>query len=327
MQRRIESGVVVLIGLILIAVALIAQLFTRAPAFEELTDDFRLAMTQESITTMQEDLAGMGAMTEEMQTEVMPALAQALGMTPEDFASFSAEAYPVFTTGMAALPDITQNFVGFADSLQAQRENFEAADAIPTRSIPATVIPWAMLAAGVLAIGIGLAMFRFGKAAYAAVILGVLLVGAPLLMSLGTKAAKADDLNKGLRPIMTTEQVDASHLALATVSDMGWEMRTNMLPTLALQMQMTEPELMAYFGENFPATGAMLEEMDPMLARFDGMVKTMAANIENYDTIKPLTLEPIVWILIAAGALIAITGGLAFFTPAPVTRMRPIATH
>ena len=91
MQRRIESGVVVLIGVALIVVALAAQLFTRAPAFERLTDDFRVAMTDAGIATMNEDLGGMEAMSAELKSDVLPTIAGALGMTPEEFDAYAVE--------------------------------------------------------------------------------------------------------------------------------------------------------------------------------------------------------------------------------------------
>ena len=80
MQRRIESGVVILVGIALIIVAVVAQLFTRAPAFEEMTDDFRAAMTTESIATMHSDIEVLSAMGQEMQTSVTPALAESFGL-------------------------------------------------------------------------------------------------------------------------------------------------------------------------------------------------------------------------------------------------------
>lgn len=317
MHRRIESGVVVLGGLALIAVALIAQLFTRAPAFERLTDEFRPAMTASAIDTMGSDLSMMQGIGTEMQADVMPAFAQTFGMTPEDFSAYAEANFPAFSAGMQQMPGITESFMGFASSLDAQRANFEAADAIPTKSLPATLLPWGFLVAGLIALAAGVLMLKLRAGAYIALVLGVMLVVAPLLMSWISKASKADDLNIGLRPLMTTEQVVASEGALALMGDMAAEMNTSMLPAIAGQLGMSVPDLQAYMGENFPATGEAMASMDGALARFDGMVATMSANIDDYNTIKPLKLEPLVWILLAVGLIVGTTGFLALFFPVP----------
>jgi hypothetical protein len=324
MQRRIESGIVVLVGVALIAVALAAQLFTRAPAFERLTDDFRVAMTDTSIATMTEDLGGMSAMTAEIQSDVIPAIAGALGMTPGEFNAFASESFPAFTTGIEQLPGITENFTGLSQTLDQQQANFEAADAIPTKSIPATTIPWGMLAAGLIAIAAGTLMFRTRRVGcLIALVLGVALIAGPAFLSLTSKASKADDLNAALKPIMTNEQVQGAQGALVVIGDMGSEMQDQLLPALGEQMGLSAEEV-GVFMQGFPVTGQMLQQFPDVQARFDGFVSLMAGNIDDYNTIEPLSLTPIVWILIIAGLLIGTGGALSFFAPVQVHRTHAV---
>jgi hypothetical protein len=327
MQKRIESVVVILIGAGLVALALITQLFTRAPAFEEMTDDFRPLMSNASIATMQSDLKGMQAMTTEIQTQMLPDVAAALQMEPEALNTYLAENFPATATGMEQLPGITEEFLGMNAALAAQQENFEAADAIPTKSLPVTVFPWGLAAVGALAMLVGVFMWRTAHiGSYIALALGILMVGAAFLMSWPSKTSKADELNLAFRDVMTTQQVEGAQGALTVVSEMGTEMQQELLPGLAAQMGMTDTEMSAYITGNYPAVGAMFESMDAVQARFDGMVGTMSTNIDNYDTIKPLKMEPINWIYLAAGLLIAITGGLALLTPFAVERRHPVVT-
>jgi hypothetical protein len=108
---------------------------------------------------------------------------------------------------------------------------------------------------------------------------------------------------------------------------MGFEMQNQMMPALAEQMGMTIDEV-GLFMNGFPVTGQMLQQFPDVQARFDGFVKLMAGNIEDYNTIEPLSLTPIVWILIAAGAIVGVGGALSFFAPAPVHRTRAVPlTH
>jgi len=329
MQKRIESTVVILIGAGLIALALFTQLFTRAPAFEELTDDFRPVMTNESIATMRADLEGMQAMTTEMRTVMLPDIAAALQMEPEALSTYLGENFPATTRGMEQLPGITDQFMGMSNTLSLQRENFEAADAIPTASLPATVFPWGLAAVGALTMLVGIFMLRTTHAgSYVALALGILMIGGAFLMSWPSKTSKADDMNLALRNVMTTEQVVGAQGALVVVSEMGTEMQEQMLPALATDMGMTESEMAAYITGNYPAVGAMFEAMDEVQTRFDGMVGTMSANLDNYDTIKPLSMEPINWFFVAAGVLIAFAGGLALLAPFSLRRHHPaVTTH
>jgi hypothetical protein len=329
MQRRIESGLVILVGVGLIALTIMTQLFTRAPAFEELTDDFRPFMSDKAIAQMHTDIQGMEAMTAQMNDEVFPSIIAALKLDPTDFKVYAETSFPATMTGMEQLPAIADNFGGLAHTFAQQQENFKAADQIPMSGLPATTFPWGLLTVGIVVAIIGAVMLRTMQiGAMLSIALGFLMIASATLLSWPTKTAKADNLNTALRPVMTQEQADGAHGALMIVRNMGTEMRDEMLPALASQMGMTPSEMTTYLSENFPAVGGMLTSMDQMQGRFQDMADTMSANVGNYDTIKPLSMEPINWFFIVAGALIVMLGGLALFAPAPVHKHHPAAiTH
>jgi hypothetical protein len=328
MQRRIEATVVILIGAGLIALTLFTQLFTRAPAFEELTDDFRPMMTDRAIATMQADLEGMQAMTTEMQQQMFPDIAAALKMEPADLTSFVGTNFPATATGMEQLPAITEGFLGMNATFAQQQENFEAADAIPTDSLPVTVFPWGLLIVGAGAMLIGVLMLRSAQVgSYLALGLGIAMVAGAFLMAWPSKTSKADDLNLALANVMTTEQVQKAQGALTIVVDMGTEMREQMLPALASEMGMTDQEMAAFMTGNYPAVGAMFESSDEVQARFGLMVNTMEGNLDNYNTIKPLSMEPINWFFVASGIVIAFAGGLALLAPIALKRHHAVPTH
>ena len=100
---------------------------------------------------------------------------------------------------------------------------------------------------------------------------------------------------------------------------MGAEIQDRLIPGLGQQLNMTEEEV-GVFLEGFPVTGQMLQQFPDVQARFDGFVQLMASNIDDYTTIEPLSLTPIVWILIASGLLIGLGGALSFFAPVPARR-------
>jgi hypothetical protein len=312
MPRKISGGLVILVGVVFIVVTLINNLFAVGPAFEEMITDFRPLLAEESLNTARADVAVLEAAGEEFQTAVAPGMAQALGMTPEEFAGMVQGQYPAVAQGMQALPEITATFSGLIDTLDSQRALFESADAIPTNDLPATTVPWIITISALLAIAIGVMLFMPGRVwPIAAIVLGAALVIATFALNLPQKAADADELNENLSTIYTQELIDGATGSLAIVGAMGEEMQTKMLPDLAAALGMSPDELNAFMGENFPATAAAMQSMPESLPRFDGFVGTFAMNLDNYETIQPVSFTPIIWMMVIGGMLILLAGGYA----------------
>ncbi|MGB5168066.1 MAG: hypothetical protein WBP49_06630, partial [Acidimicrobiia bacterium] len=310
LPRKISGGLVILVGVVFIVVTLINNLFAVGPAFEEMITDFRPLLAEESLNTARADVAGLEAAGVEFQTAVAPAMAQQLGMTPEEFGGMVQSEYPAVAQGMEALPEITATFSGLIDTLDSQRALFESADAIPTDDLPATTVPWIITIAGLLAIAAGVMLFMPGRVwAILAAVLGAALLITTFALSLPQKAADADELNDNLKPIYTQELIDGAEGSLVVVAAMGEEMQTKMLPDLAAQLGLSPDELNAFLGENFPATAAALQTMPDSLQRFEGFVGIFAMNLDNYETIKPVSFTPIIWMMVIGGILILLAGG------------------
>jgi len=310
MPRKISGGLVILVGVVFIVVTLINNLFAVGPAFEEMITDFRPLLAEESLNTARADIAVLEAAGEEFQTAVAPGMAQALGMTPEEFAGMVQGQYPAVAQGMQALPEITATFSGLIDTLDSQRALFESADAIPSDDLPATTVPWIITISGLLAIAAGVMLFMPGRVwAILAVVLGAVLLIATFALNLPQKAADADELNENLTPIYTQELIDGATGSLAIIGAMGQEMQTKMLPDLAAARGMSPDELNAFMGENFPATAAAMQSMPDSLPRFESFVGIFAMNLDNYETIQPVSFTPIIWMMVIGGILILLAGG------------------
>ena len=298
-----------LIGAGLVAITLISNLFAVGPAFENLITDFRPALTQSSIDIARNDIAGLSAVQTEFTAKLAPALSRQLKMTPTQFNGFISQNFPAVAAGMSALPSAVPTFNGLINTLDQQRPLFASADAIPTKSLPATTVPWMMFGAGLLVFLIGLSMLRSPKAgAAAAIVVGLLLLVMPIALSLPTKAADADQLNANLKPIYTQTLVTNATGALATIGAMGNQMQTKMLPALATQLKMTPQQLQAFLGSNFPATAQALQTMPASMERFNALVKVFDKNLTNYNTLKPVGLAKLIWTLMIAGGLVTTLG-------------------
>ena len=312
-QRMASGALVVVAGVVLIASAFMNNLFEVGPAFEDMIDDFRPMVTDEALDTAKADIGGLSAVGDEFQNSVIPGMSQALGMDPQQFGGFLGENFPAVAQGAAALPEISGTFSGLIGTLEAEQGRFASADAIPTEGLPATTVPWGLLGAGLLAVIIGLVMFsRLRLGSLLALVLGVALVAVPAFLSLPQKAADADQLNENLEPVYTAELVAGAEGALGVVGAMGEEMQVAMLPALAEQLQMQPDQMIGFIGENFPAMAGVMANMDATLGRFQGMVTSFDANLDNYDVLKPVKFVPIIWTLIIAGIGIVLFGAWGF---------------
>lgn len=311
-SRKIAAGAVALVGVVFIILILVNNLFAVGPAFEEMIDDFRPVLQEEALAQAQADVDGLAAAGEEFQTQIAPGMAQQLGMTPDEFGAMVQSQYPAVAQGMQALPEITATFTGLIQTLDSQRELFESADAIPTDDLPATTVPWIILVSGIAAIVVGVLMLIPGRTwSIVAVVLGAGLVIVTFALNLPQKAADADELNENLTPIYTQELIDGASASLTVVTAMGQQMQTEMLPDLAAQLGMSPDELNAFMGENFPATAAAMQTMPETLQRFEGFVGVFAMNLDNYETIQPVSFTPIIWAMIIGGIVIILMGGWA----------------
>jgi uncharacterized membrane protein YphA (DoxX/SURF4 family) len=299
----------IVVGIVFLIVTMTNNLFQVGPAFEDMIDDFRPVLTDESLDTARADIAGLEAVGVEFETAVVPGLAQAFGVTPEEFAAATAAQYPDIATGMAALPEITATFNGLVDTLDSQQQLFASADAIPTESLPANTVPWFITLSGIAAIVIGVLMFIPGRVwSIVAVVFGVVLLVATFALNLPSKAADADQLNENLTPIYTQQLIDGASQSLVVIGAMGNQMAAEMIPDLAAQLGMSEQELGAFLGENFPATAAAIQTMPETLQRFEAFVAVFATNLENYQTIQPVAFTPIIWMMVIGGAIILLAG-------------------
>jgi len=308
MSKRLPAFGVLAIGVVVLIVLFANNLFTVGSAFEELTDAFRPIMTDEAIATAQADVAGLGAVSDEFQNDVAPAVAGALQMSPDQLNTFLGSNFPSVAAGVGALPEIVPQFTGVVGLLAEQQSNFESADAIPNGSLPASTVPWILLLIGIGAVVVGILMLGSNtKSWLIATAFGAVVVVLSLLLSFLPKSSAADDLNEALLPVYTQDLIDGSRQALGVVGAMGQEMQEKMLPALGQQLSMNEEQMAGFLGQ-FPATEAALGGLGDSLGRFQSMTTAFESQLDNYDTIKNTALYPISLTVLVAGLLIIVCG-------------------
>lgn len=317
--RKLAAGVMVLIGGGFIAVTLIVNLFNVGPAFDRLSDGFRPMMTQQSISAAQQQVHGLSRAGTEIQTQLMPAVAQQLHMTPVQLQQMMAQQYPDVATGLAQVHPIAKSFTALLNNLDRTQPLFVSADAIPTKEIPATSVPWALLAVGLLTLGLGVVVWfspRLGTPIVATVV-GAALIALPLSLNMVHKASAADQMNANLKPVYNQALIDNANGALQTLGAMGTQMQQEMLPQLGAQLHLTPAQLQQMLQQNFPATAAALRSLPVAMRNFGTMVTQFDRHLSDYQTLKPVSFEPIVWFMIGGGIALFVLGaaGVAICRP------------
>jgi len=118
-------------------------------------------------------------------------------------------------------------------------------------------------------------------------------------------------MNTHLKPVYTAQLVSGAKQSLAGLSAMGTELQTKMLPGLASQLHLSQLQLTGYLAANFPALTASLASIPATLDRVGRMVNAFDHGLSDYHTAQGTSLLPLVWLLMAAGLLVAGIGGIA----------------
>jgi hypothetical protein len=276
-------------------------------------EDFRPYLTDESISTLRGDVEMLGGAIQEFETSLAPALSAQLGMDPADFQQMVGTQFPAVATGLQVVPEAAPTFTGIIDLLDDQQENFASADAIPTTGLPATTVPWGLVVVGLAFIGLGVWMYLTQErlSAIVAAVLAALIVVGAFALSLPGKASDADDLNDALKPVYTEETVAGAAGAVEAIGAMGGEMQSAMLPGLGEMLGMDSAAVGAFLSDGFPMLAQALQSLPDALGRFEGVVSTFDANLDNYDTLRPVAFGPIIWTLVLGSLAVLLAAGAA----------------
>jgi hypothetical protein len=325
MKRTVSGALMIVVGAAFVVATFTSHLFTVAPAFERMTGDFRAQMQPAAINQLRADLGQLTAVQQELVTKVVPAVSAVAHVTPAQFAAQMQSQFPAVSAGMAAVPQITTQFNGVLTVLGNEQPRFAKADAIPTSNLPATTVPWLLLAAGILTMGAGALTLRVArKGAIVAALLGAVLIIAPLAMSFPSKASAADTMNKDLKPVYTAQLVTGAQRSMIVMQQMGTEMQTKMLPALATMLKLQPAQLQAFLAENFPVLAAGMAALPASLGHFNALVTAFDHSLANYNTAKGTSLTPLVWLMIGGGIVIVGAAALSGTKPTEQEQLYPL---
>lgn len=300
------------IGVALVGLTLGANLFARTRAHEGLTQDFRPLLSEKVLSSLKADIDGFQAAFTEFENKAVPMLAGVQKTSPDEVRASLAKNYPTAGVVLAELPAALAEYEALVGVFVAQRDNFKMADAIPTKSAPSTVAPWFILAFGVIAVGVGIVMFRPGVVAPVAMVgLGLALLLGPLTLSFPRKAVGTDAVNAAFKPVVTRELVAESKQIFGSLDAMSSELGA-MIADIGKSMGLDPAQTQALMKGVLPKFTAMMADLPAKTSGFKDLIGTLDDNIDNYYMLRNMAFRPFVWAFLLMGTAMTLAGAFVF---------------
>ncbi|MBC2637872.1 MULTISPECIES: hypothetical protein [unclassified Rhodococcus (in: high G+C Gram-positive bacteria)] len=324
-RRTIALSSVAVIGAVLFLFPLVTGMLSKAQSVDTLTGDLRANFEPDALAQTRADMNTVQAMSDQLQTETLPALPNALGMPPEQFQSFVGENFPDVASGIGQLDTILPKFQGLVTGLETQAPNFRSADQIPTGFLPSTTVPYLFLVPGAVlfvlagaALVLGRDRTRSGMSRIAllvSIVIGLVFVVAPLILSVPVKTKAVDDLTAAFGPIFTEEGVAAVRSDMDVIQKMSDQLQAETAPALAEALKMDPTQFQSFMGQNFPDVAAGMGQLNDILPRFQALVAGMERNVESFQQAAsiPTATQPtttLTWWLIIPGVALIVLGGI-----------------
>lgn len=326
---RAALAAVAAIGVFLIVLPLATNLPGKSDASATMMSAFRPQMSDIALAQGQSDQATMAAMAQQLNSEMMPALAAQLHMTPQQLTGYLAANYPATAKGLATMPTMLPFFADLQSTMASQQANYQQADQIPTGFLPPTtmtvwfVIPGALLLLAALA---GLYRPARVRAAFAgATVVALLTVVGLLSVSMYSKASAADDMTSAFQPVFAAQNVQQARAYTDTAQAMADEFTGTTLPGLATALHVTPAQLSGTMAQSYPAVATGVTELPQIMQRMQTATALIESNVDNYDQSASIPWSPgsmvtMFWLMMAP-VLLALGIGVGAIA---VTRRRPL---
>jgi hypothetical protein len=300
-----------IIGAILVVGVFAMSGFARAASGEDLIDDAQPSVSKTGIVRFRADLEEVKGAVTEFRDGVLPAFADARGLSD---AEFQQEARADFPRLSDVLLDRQGEILGAIEkgvsNLEAHQGDYEAADDIPAPGVPVTVMPWFVLVIGLGLVGLGVwALRRPGSTAPVVAIgaVGLLLVTFTLATGMPDKTRRAERLIDSLDiseavATSTRAQFDAAFAAAGET--------TKFFQDFADARGETQDEFVASLRTDFPKVARVVDDPD-VFERIEGEVKYREDHVDEFADVKDVPMQTTAWVFVALGAVLVLGTGAA----------------
>jgi hypothetical protein len=253
--------------------------------------------------------------------ETMPDLAARLGMSDAEFRAFVAQRFPAVAAFTERGPEVFTYLEPAAAQVAAQADDVEEADDFPAPGVPLTAGPWALLAAGLVVIVLGVAAHRStgrrGSVTLAAAVavagLGIGLVAAPLLLTWPSKVDAAEEVAEAARVAFTPEVARAATADIYAVDAALLELGEAVVPAVAEATGQTRAEVEASLADDYPAVARLAREWESGLsASAHDLSQSQIQFMDEFHLADATPYRALPWLFLVPGLVVSAVGLGAF---------------
>lgn len=297
--RRWALTVLAVIGLALIAMPLVFNMFSRAPKGAAMIAEFKPFMTVDRLDGYQLEIRQINAGEEEADTAVA---ARLTGTADPVTASARLDrAYPTFGSFTEQWGGIDAHMTTLLDTVQRNLGNYEAVAALPSF----TLFPWFFVLPGIVLLALlGLFLLRprwWRGIRWALVVLGIGLVLAPAIFQMFQRAPKGGQMMSAFKNIETVSNVERIQGYFGSIAVGQGAIRLQLVPAL-IHDGMTPAQVRAEYA----AVTTLDHQWVHILNDMTPMIGAMSENVTNYRAIAALPSFPLFpYFFVLPGVLVA----------------------
>jgi hypothetical protein len=283
----------VVVGLGLAVAPVVFQMFTRAPKGGEMITEFRPYMTQHKVEAFRGYLDQIDRADTESRIKLRADILRSGAVDEAGYFTRFASVASLNDTW----PSIRADMTDLVDTIDRNRGNFSAVDALP----PFPLFPWFFVVPGLMIAGVGLAALRHrGNRRLLLVLaaLGVAVVLAPAIFQMFTRAPKGAKMIDDFRPMMVRHRVQNVQGYFITIGAAEGQLRNLVVP-FAAEIAGQSPEAAS---STYPAISELSATWKTIVGDFAPMVGAMSDNVDNFaavDALPNFSLFP--WFFVVPG--------------------------
>jgi hypothetical protein len=296
-RARWSVGALVVLGLGLVLMPFVFQMFTRAPQGADMIAGFRPYMTATRLSGYQIELREIGSAVREGGTSVATALSGP--PTAADLNRFATR-FPDFVAFEAQWGGIYPDMSGMMETIRDNLGNYEAVAALPNFSL----FPWFFVAPGAILLGVlALGLVRpvwWRASCRALVVLGLGLVLAPVVFQMFSRAPAGGRMMNAFKTIETRSRVERIQGYFGDMAVGQGAVQLELVP--ALQRSGLSS---AQISSRYPGITTFDDHWAHILNDMTPMIGTMSDNVTKYQAIAALPPFPLFpWFFVAPGLLV-----------------------
>lgn len=142
---RAATGLALLLGALMIAVPLVLSLPQKSSSADTMNENLAPIFTQATVTELNGAVVTLGNMATELQTKLVPVLADATGQPPAQVQAFLAAQFPALTTTLPGFGPALQRLQATATTIDRNLADFGA-----TSAVSLVPIAWSIITAGII---------------------------------------------------------------------------------------------------------------------------------------------------------------------------------